>query len=713
MGRVQLKVSLTKTIALTQGLSRRRTYIFRGIGILIPFLLLFVLELGLRLFHYGYNTDLFIEDPADQNYYVLNPDAAKKYFTDQQLATRGNSEPFKKEKDEHTLRIFVLGESTTIGYPYFHNASFHRWLQFRLSHTFPDRNFEVINIALTAVNSYTVLGFAKEVVDYHPDAILIYTGHNEYYGALGVGSTDKIGGSRMIVKGLLHLRDWKITQLMTNGYERIARLFRRRQADPKKTRMELMVADQEIPYGSKLYQRGLDQFRMNMKETLALFDKKKIPVFISNLVSNEKDLRPFITTTVDSLHFPGFISNYADGLKAWEKKDLTSASILFRQADQVWNGHALCNYYLGCLAIRQGDSIGARNYFYRAKDLDALRFRAPESINEIIGTLSSQYKNVTLVDSRKAFEIHSDNGIIGDEYLLEHVHPNLQGYALLSDVFYEAMKQQGILSFHEEKEMSFRELLGSMPVLKVDSLTGAFKIAKLKKSWPFNDSQSGPPISKSLNSQIPQSSIPTIPKSRNLEIPQSQTIEEKLAFDLAFHQLNWTGAIDTLYNYYIGRQDWINARTLVEALVLEHPTEEAYYEKAANLCGETQDYENTAFYFKRSFSMSPSFEKARKLFVIYLQLDRPVESLPYLDYAIRNNSAGLGLGPIKQLVVEVMQLQGVAEKNKADLSILNRIAEDYFKMGNREGAAKYIDLVLKADPANKEALHLNNSLKKG
>ena len=101
----------------------------------------------------------------------------------------------KKMKDDSTLRIFVLGESTTIGYPFFHNGSFHRWLQYRLMHTFPDRQFEIINLSLTAVNSYTVLGFAKELIRYKPDAVLIYTGHNEFYGTLGVGSSSRIGSS--------------------------------------------------------------------------------------------------------------------------------------------------------------------------------------------------------------------------------------------------------------------------------------------------------------------------------------------------------------------------------------------------------------------------------------------------------------------------------------------------------------------------------------
>jgi len=141
--------------------SKKRIMLFKGISIiLVPFIIICLIEFGLRLFHYGNNLNLFIDYNADKDYLVFNPDASKRYFTDESFATTGNHELFKKKKDKNTIRIFVLGESTTIGYPYFHNGSFHRWLQYRLEHNFPDKNFEIINLSLTAVNSYTVLGFA-------------------------------------------------------------------------------------------------------------------------------------------------------------------------------------------------------------------------------------------------------------------------------------------------------------------------------------------------------------------------------------------------------------------------------------------------------------------------------------------------------------------------------------------------------------------------
>src|ERR1700744_671965 len=247
-----------------------RRWLFRAIAIALPFLFLLILEGALRLFHYGYDTSLFIEDPGNKDYLVFNPDASRRYFTDQLNATTGNREPFRKVKEAGTLRIFVLGESTTIGYPYFHNGSFHRWLQYRLMRTFPGRSFEIINLSVTAVNSYTVLGFAKEVVDYQPDAVLIYSGHNEYYGTLGVASTSRLSGNRTLIRLMLALRRLRLVQLLTNGYRKLGALFSAGKHTSGETLMQAMVADGRIPYRSPIYQRGLDQFETNMNETLKL-----------------------------------------------------------------------------------------------------------------------------------------------------------------------------------------------------------------------------------------------------------------------------------------------------------------------------------------------------------------------------------------------------------------------------------------------------------
>jgi tetratricopeptide (TPR) repeat protein len=545
--------------------------------------------------------------------------------------------------------------------------------------TFPDRHFEIINLSVTAVNSYTVLGFAKELVDYEPDAVLIYSGQNEYYGALGVGSTNRISGNPHIIQLMLRLRQLRVTQLITSLYGEITGVFKAARGYSGETLMQRMVGDQQIAYGSKLYYRGIEQFRSNMDATLHLFSEHRIPVFISTLVSNERGLTPFISIEADSIRIPSFKRDYELGVKAFELNELRTADSLFKKADLVYDGHALCNYYLGRASYELGDYATAEARFAKALDLDALRFRAPSPLNGIIAQLCIKYPDAHLVDTRTAFVSHSENHIIGNDLILEHVHPNLTGYALMSDVFYEALKREHILTVDNVKEMSLRQLMEDMPITSVDSLAGVYKIAKLKRSWPFNGG--------GLQDSLPVGSE-----------------EQKLAYELAFEHIPWRDAMDHLYSYYVGTNNLIKAKAVMEAMTLEYPMEASFYERTANICGKLKDLENAAFYFRKAFALSPSPEMSRTISVIYLDLDEPVEAIPYLDYAI-NSLSDKRLIAVKEHSEEIIQLERAVAKDSA-VTILNEIADKYFRMGNKLGAEKYLGKVLRTDPKNRDALLL-------
>ena len=330
-----------------QVLEGEKLFLFKALTLFVPFVLLFLLELALRFGGYGHNTDLFIKYSKDERFMQMNPYASERFFSDTINATKGSSEIFEIKKAPNTFRIFVLGESTTIGYPYFHNGAFHRWLQYRLMQMYPDKNFEIINTAITAVNSYTVLDFGKQLIHYQPDAILIYSGHNEYYGALGIGSTSYLGSNRFVIGTLLKLRRVKLVQLLNNAIKKITGVFKNNQIDTRENLMKRMAARQQIPYGSKDYQTGLEQFDKNISEVCALFNDEKIPVFLSTIVSNEKDLPPFISN--------------GSGKE--------SAAYFFKS---------------GQLEYRKRNFKAALQYFVKAKELDELRFRAPEEINSTI-----------------------------------------------------------------------------------------------------------------------------------------------------------------------------------------------------------------------------------------------------------------------------------------------------------------------------------------
>jgi predicted Zn-dependent protease len=235
--------------------------------------------------------------------------------------------------------------------------------------------------------------------------------------------------------------------------------------------------------------------------------------------------------------------------------------------------------------------------------------------------------------------------------------------------------------------MNLEELELLMPVTRVDSLSGIYRIAKLKKHWPFQD-------------------IPGVDSER------IGSMEEKLANELVLGHAQWPDAMDSLYNYYLDTHELNGAATVLQTLVLEYPDEPSLYEKTAMLFGQMNDLANAAFYFRKSFALSPSAEKARYLFVIYFKLDSPAEAMPYLDYSIRNSSQAAAFVAIKSLAGEIMELQRRYELDSADRHLPIQIAELYLKMGNKEIAERYALKVLEADSRNRDAQSLLARVKK-
>lgn len=197
----------------------KRLQIYKLIAILLPFLILVAIELGLRAGNYGYNTKLFTTD-EDARFWVMNREVSQKYFTVSQNATIGNQETFYKVKPAGTLRFFILGASSAIGFPYMHNGAFPRMLKYKLQFLFPENNIEIINVSLTAINTYTLYDFSRQIVNYQPDGILIYAGHNEYYGALGVASSSRIGRDHRLIEILLAAKELKLVQGLTRLAEK-------------------------------------------------------------------------------------------------------------------------------------------------------------------------------------------------------------------------------------------------------------------------------------------------------------------------------------------------------------------------------------------------------------------------------------------------------------------------------------------------------------
>lgn len=447
-------------------LSGKKKIVFYLIMILIPVLLFLLLELALRFGNYGYNLDLFVKSKDYPGYYQINKNVAKRFFT-KFKGTEPSNDVFLINKPDTCYRVFVMGCSTTRGFPYTMGTTFSRILNYRLQDAFPHKRIEVINTAMAAINSFSQADFIDEILTQKPDAILIYTGHNEYYGALGVGSVENGGNIVWLKKihlGLIKFRTYQLIQNMVGG---ISKALASGISSPSGTLMERIAKDKAIEYNSQMFIDGNNQFEENMGKVIAKAKNAGIPLIIADNVSNIRDMKPF--KSVKTASYP-------------------SAIDVYKQAQKLES---------------EGNFEEAKKKYYYAKDLDCIRFRSSEILNETIEKLGKRY-NIPVLSMRAVFEAHSPHGLIGNNLITEHLHPNVEGYFLMADAFFNIMKEQKLISNNWDTtfiktSQYYRDHWG---FTTLDSLYGDIKVRSLKAGWPFQPENV---VNRFIYTYVPQS----------------------------------------------------------------------------------------------------------------------------------------------------------------------------------------------------------------
>ena len=403
--------------------------LFWGITLLFPVLLLGLIEIGLRIG--GYNQSgqhLFREINVKSTYLAPNPDFVGRYFTS--FVPHVAADPFLKEKPENTFRIFVFGGSSTQGFPYNFYGSFSSKLQQRLLMETQGVNIEVVNLGMTAVNSYVIWDLRKRVIEYEPDAILIYAGHNEYYGSFGVGSAQfGLGKSVGLKRLILRMKNFALYQLIENIMKP------EEQERDTRTMMAKVVRESSIEEGDGIYEAGIRQFEENMSDVVAFFSGNNIPVYIGTVASNLKDQAP--------------LGSNEEALSAFNK---------------------------GTELFEAGEKEAALAEFVRAKELDDTRFRAPEKINEAIREIAAKYKAV-LVDVQQTAVEKSESGIPDNSFFDDHLHPDWEAHQAIADQYFDAlMEHSGLKEYYLPNSLwewhtasQFEDTFSKIPVARLTS----------------------------------------------------------------------------------------------------------------------------------------------------------------------------------------------------------------------------------------------------
>ena len=538
--------------------------------LLLPFIILLLIEGVLVVTNFGHSYPLFIDKVSQDKsvqYLQPNPDVIHRYFLEPRFAPQVSPDTvyFSKQKPNDSFRIVIQGGSTAAGFPYGRWASLQGMLEQRFKRLYPDKNIEIINTAMAAVNSYTLLDFVDEIIAQQPDLVLIYAGHNEYLGIMGVGSAIAGKGGRLAT--LLHLavKDWRLYQLLQRVYSKVM-LAEQVPQRADKSLMSQVAAEKDIALDSELFAQGVEQFSENMSLLLAKYQAAGIPLVLGNLVSNENGQVPFSSV--------GDVDWLAKRREAAAAKD---SSPLFSSNSEIPSQGIAAHYFeYGLHMQAQGRFSEAKQAFVLAKDHDLLRFRAPSQFNDIITQLAKEYQT-GLVDVQALFAEHSEGGIIGNPLMLEHLHPTIEGYFLLAEAYSDYIVEQKLLG--TAANFSLEQARQDIPLTKLDALYGEFTVRKLMNDYPFT--------------------APNMQGNKTIDLPESRAFE-KQALIKRIESKDWLAVQKGLLIAYQERNETLEAAKIAAALSTAMINNHQASYIAGQLYTELKDWQLASYYHQKA-----------------------------------------------------------------------------------------------------------------
>lgn len=594
----------------------RRELVFRVLLACLPILVLFGVEGALRAVRYGGNLDLFVTSYFNSDYWMVNRTVGRRYFFVRDVTPATSYDAFLKQKPANGYRVFVLGGSTAAGYPYLYNGAFSAMLADRLRDALPGRKVEVVNVAMPAVNTYTLLDFTDEILAYQPDVLLVYSGHNELYGALGVGSTESLGQMRGVVRLYLRLQRIKLFLLLRDaiGWLKGRLIAADSEGGRQRTLMEAMARDPRIGIGSPKYRRALSIYRANLREICETATSRGVPVLLGTLVSNVRDQPPFVSLFASGTDTQEWERRFQEAGALQAGGDLEGALERYRRLAQIDSLPAKLHFRIARCLEGLGRYPEAAEAYERAKDLDGLRFRASEDLNRIIREVAEEFR-LPVVPVKEAFAAASPNGLIGANLMLEHLHPNTRGYFLMAKVYAETLcgaRLAGVECAAQslQPDSVYWQETG---VTALDEDIAALRIHVLTSGWPFRPD---PPVSP-------------------LERFQPASYRQEVALSFLRDEITWEAAHVKMAEHYTKRGDLDSAATEYAALVKGTPLNVSPYLRLAEILLLQQRHDRARDVLQRSLEVEPTVYAHKWLGALLLQGGQTEQGLQHLEKAYR------------------------------------------------------------------------------
>jgi lysophospholipase L1-like esterase len=431
----------------------RRAVLFRCLAVLIGLAPLVLLETLLWAMGWGQadlRDDPFIGFHGIRPLFVLN-EGHSRFEIPPERQSFFRPASFAAEKPANGYRVLCLGGSTVQGRPYATETAFGAWLQIGLQAADPNRSWEVVNCGGVSYASYRLAPILQEVLEYEPDLIILYTGHNEF---LEDRTYQDIKDQSAVT---VRLQSWA-SRLRTYCWLRQGYLDLRggsAAADAGKKPVLKDEVDAMLDYRNGLAQYHRDEawhrgvmahYRTNLRRMIDLAHQANVPLLLVNPVSNLRDTPPF-----KSEHRAGLGE---DDLRRWEQlredartyyaTDLWQTIALLEKALAIDDQHAGLHYQLGQCCDAIGQTERAAEHFLQAKELDVCPLRMLEPMHEDLKRIA-QNTGTPMVDARALIAGMCRGGVPDQSWMVDHVHPSIRGHQQIANAIADHLVRQDVI----------------------------------------------------------------------------------------------------------------------------------------------------------------------------------------------------------------------------------------------------------------------------
>ena len=298
---------------------------------------------------------------------------------------------FPRTKDAQEIRLFIVGGSSI------HNIGTADDLKARLQNELrgTDKKIRIINISAGGYGTTRLRLHFQEILDYAPDIILLYSGHNEFEEA--------------------YVRDkfFKDTALSA-------------------------LSDKLVEI-SKLYQfvnlLGIKTTQSVLAQNIHLIENRRHPFFPANFRVN------WDLTFDKNEVYKSYRMNIMQMVKLAKnnKIDMLISTVTYNRRQPPFK--AADDSYAVCDALHnQMDYQKALACFNDSLDADLQPHRATKTSNTIVSDVAERF-DVPLLDVDARIIEESQHHIPGFDLFYDHCHLGDEGNMMLQDVFFEGIRQ--------------------------------------------------------------------------------------------------------------------------------------------------------------------------------------------------------------------------------------------------------------------------------